>query len=547
MRIKDILPLDKYIIFKKLLTFPLATTAIVDTIKDHYSKVYEAKDAFFNIKCSNEESKYSFLNLLGELNEDAFWKDKALDAICDTPSMVLVCDKPTVDPTGQYKPYFIQLQVEDIIDIDADAENNIKYLIYKAIDKDTGDLFIAAIDDNFYYRIEDDSTKPNDERYTILSSVVHDCGYTPARFLGNEPLFSKTTVVQKSPLSPVLGMFDEYLAQYVFKRHLGLYSAYPIYWTYDLGDDNESEFNELAFKDWVGETYEAYSELEVLALRKQYQSKNAINELMGPGTIVQVPTPLSKEDADLKNPIGAISPDLESLKFNTGNLDAEEKRIINYATGKVGRDSKLDRTNELAVSTQSEGERDVLIYVSNQLSKTRTWLWATLGKMYLPTTFQNCTYSYGTEFFIEDEAAALANFKLYKDSGASTTMLHHRHTSFRQVSTKNLHPNTQLRLSILESIEPYPMRSVEEVESSFLSGVIDGKDLDIKLRFIEYVARFEREEGIRVEDFEKSDKNFNEWIEYIKNKVSGYGKTITRDNIGSTSQSVGSDRTINAK
>lgn len=532
---KVLLPDDKYEMFKTLLRFPLPTTAIIDTVKDHYSKVFEAKDAFFDVKAENDEHREMFNALLEGLNEDSFWRNKALDAICDEPSLILVCDKPSSDEKGEYKPYFYTLPIEKVIDVGVDSNNNIEYLIFPDFDSEEVE-YIAVIDSEKYIRVDVSKDNNGENTYFISGETPHGLDYVPARFLGTEPLYKKTKIIQKSPLSPILGLLDEYLYKYVGKQHLDLYSAFPIYWMYAIDEDGEIEDEKLRVA--LGELYDGYEQQGLLpTIKDNIRKARGLKNIIGAGTLMEIPTPVDGQDADLREPIGIIRGDIESLKYNASELESIESKIINIATGKVERASKMDRTNEKAVSSQFEGERDVLIYISNQLSIARAWLWDTLGKLYIPSQYKKATCSYGTEFFIEDETQAINNFQEYKKAGASQTMIAHRAEIFRQVAAKN-RPTMKLRLKILESIEPYPLLDIEQCVGLWNQGVINGLDLDVKIRFKEYVDRFEREVG-EITVFDGNNEQYNGWIGTIKDKIYSYGTTIERPKVTNGTNAVG--------
>lgn len=536
--VKIQLPSDKYEVFKSLMRFPLPTTDIIDTIKDHYSKVFEAKDQFIDIRAGSEEEVIAFQTLLEELNEDNFWKNRALDAICEEPNIVLICDKPSTDEKGEYKPYFYALSIEKVIDVLANDENEIEYIIFN--DNDANEKpYIAIIDDEYYHK----AVKIKGEDEYSISSIPHNLGYTPARFLSAERLHNRTRVVQKSPLSAVLSRLDEYLTKYIGKNHLEMYAAFPIYWMYGIDEDGVITDDEL--REGLGDDlFNSYYERGTLeTVRKNISSRNKLKNVIGAGTLMEVPAPLSKEEYDLREPMGIIPADIESLKYNAGEIDSLEEKIMNKATGKIEKASRMDRTNEAAVSSQFESERDVLIYVSSQLSKARTWLWDTLGKLYLGDKFKKSTYDYGTEFFIEDETQAIKNFESYKKAGASQTLMAHRANIFRQVATKN-RPTMQLRLKILEAIEPYPLLDVQECINMFNQGIITGIDLDVKLRFTEYVNQFEREVG-SITSFEEKNETYNAWINTVKTKIYSYGKAIERRDSTQASNTTASSSNTN--
>ena len=78
-KIESLLVSDKYDNFKELIQYPFPTTSIVDSIKDQYSKVFEAKDSFFEIGIKDEGKKVKFKALLSSLKEEEFWQKRLLN------------------------------------------------------------------------------------------------------------------------------------------------------------------------------------------------------------------------------------------------------------------------------------------------------------------------------------------------------------------------------------------------------------------------------------------------------------------------------------
>jgi hypothetical protein len=343
--------------------------------------------------------------------------------------------------------------------------------------------------------------------------------------LNTESVHNRTKIIQKSPISPVLGLLDEYLEKYVGKNHLELYAAFPIYWMYDTDDE---EIDDETLREGLGEEmyamYEQRGSIPTLKANLK-KTKSSLKALNGAGALLKVQAPVDKQDADLRDPIGIIPPEIQSLTYNSNELNLLESRIINIATGKIERATKMDRTNKAAVASQFEGERDVLLYISAQLSNARTWVWDTLGKLYFGNKFSKTTYDYGTEFFIEGETQAIAQFESYKKAGASQTLLSHRASIFRDVATKN-RPTMQLRMKILEAIEPYPLLDIDQCVALWNQDIMTGLDLDVKVRFSEYVSRFEREEG-SITAFNEKMPEYSKWIKTVKDKIYSYGTNGT--------------------
>lgn len=501
--------------FKQALPVPLPTTSIVDTIRDQYAKVFEAKDKMFELHISDKTKKLGLNELLVRRDEESFWKERVFDTLFSGVNTLMVIDRPQ----GGGDPYFYLMPFDTVHDIEIDFfGKKIEYLIQRE-DVDT----FLVIDDEKFIRYQ--KVKDKDE-YIVLASVNHNIGFTPVRFIWNE--FINHPLIKRSACTAILGMLDEYLVQYVNKKNLDFLNAYLIMWKYEEDDDDEflkeTVRNELAENINGVEILPTDDEVEMV-YRSLLKKKSKMG---GPGTIISVRAPMDNTEPDLRNPIGFISPPVDSLQYNVSELERLKQAIYMTATGKPENKDIADRPVSNQIQSQYEGERNVLLWVSSQLSDARRWLVSTLAKAYLKDDIE-CTVDFGSEFFIEDEKGVIENLRDYKAAGASQAQIAFRTESLRQISTKGKYYQFT-RLELLAHLEPFNNLTLEVVGDYAMKGLVDFKDFDLKANFPERIAQFEREHGSILAYKQGKNVDFNNLINQIKEILYGYGKAKKFDN-----------------
>ena len=503
--VKAFLNEEKMQRFVEALSFPLVSTPLIDGIKDQYSKVFDAKDKFFSIKCSNDEKTETFTQYLSRVNEEAFWEDECFDTLFGEVNTLVVVDRP---PNGG-DPYFYTLPFESVVDIEV-KDSKIEYLLFK----ETEDSFIF-IDSEKHVRIVKIEDGRNPVRYEIDSSVPHLFGYAPVNFLWQEGISRRKSYIKRSGITSVLSLLDDFVIKHNNNKNLGWASAYPPMWKYEE-DDDEQEIKQAILNE-----VEATIEDPVMAGRvvDGIWAKRRNKNLIGTGTTFTIPVPTESQEPDLRNPLGYIQVPIDSLEYNDNALRQIERDIYFKATGRPIEQEIADRPVADQIQSQYEGEKNVLLWVSKQLSNSRQWLVKTLGKGLLDEEIE-CYVSFGSEFFIDDEKSQIQNLNEYKKAGASQGQIGQRMDSLLQVSSKNGYMRN--RLTMLSDLEPFRIHGDDKVTEWVKSSLINPEDFLVKINFVDYVARFERENG-SILTYEIT-KPYKQRIELIKDKIYGYAK-----------------------
>lgn len=512
----------KFETFKSLLEYPLPSTSLIDSIKDQYAKVFEAKDSFFDIH-TEKNDKVSLKKYLADIKEEEFWKSQALDLMFSDVNSLLMVDLPPVG--GQGEPFFYTVSIESIHEVS--STNGLLDYVVVALESTSEGKVFKVVDDEKYYKVIHEA-----DEIEIVEEAYHGIGRVPCNFIFQEGLTTKHPYVKRSGISSVLGSLDTFVRKYTSKENLDLYNAFPIYWKYQEDDDDDIE------KSTIVEEFIASgkTQMEAYELYDNYiRNRKLKNPLLGAGTVIEVAPPSDNTEPDLRDPVGIISPDKTSLEYNTSEVERLEDKIFRKATGRPQEKEIADRPVASQIQSQYEGERNVLLWVSEQLSRTRKWLVETLCKAKTGKDIV-CTASFGSEFFIEDERSVLENFRLYKEAGASQSALAMRNKSLIEASTKGK-PSERERLYMLEHLEPLPLMDLEKVREYVELDLVEFKEWDLKINFAERLNKFERENGNILAYEIKSD--FKERINKIKSILYSYGKSKRFDNGEGTKQPIG--------
>lgn len=497
----------KFETFKSLIEYPLPSTSVVDSIKDQYAKVFEAKDSYFDI--TTKDNKIELKQFLDRVKEPEFWTERALDLLFTEVNSLVMVDLPPVGVKGD--PFFYTINIEKLHDTEVNGKE-LEFAIIKG-EKVEKKQYYLVCDSEYYYKYSEEG-----EIVERVQEAPHKLGKCPCNFLFFEPLSSTNEIVKRSGISSVLGTLDTYVRKYTSKEHLDLYNSFPIYWKYEESSDDEYD-RQTIIDDYVasGKNLD-----EAIRLYDNYVKRNTKNPMIGAGTVIEVPTPNDNTEPDLRDPIGVISPDVSSLDYNTSEVERLEDRIYRKATGRPQEKEIAQRPVASQIQSQYEGERNVLLWVANQFSTSRKWLTEALCSLKIGQQV-SCTASFGSEFFIEDERSVLENFKLYKEAGASQGSVLMRNKSLIQASTKGK-PSERERLEMLEHLEPLPTLDLATAQLWTLAEMIEFKQWDLKLNFAERINKFERENGSILSFGLEDNLEFKERINKIKSILYSYGK-----------------------
>lgn len=486
---------DKRVQFEKMLTYPLKSNEVVDSIADEYAKVFNSQNSYIGFDFTDsaltqEYEEYS-------KGYEHFWRKDVFSAMLTAINSIVVID---MSPEEDSKPYYYLLSIDRVIDVRCDKDGVIEYLIFRDGER------IVCIDENSYKVFA-----KRGEDYVFKFSNSHDLGYAPAAFMWNDSLSNDNPYIKQSPISAILGDLDWYLFQVTAKRCLDIYAAYPIYWSFK----DKCKVAECT-GGWIKNPEVTVATGEYGYRRCPSCEKNSI---VAPGSHLGIDPPRSSDAPNLREPAGIISVDRQSLDFNVEETDRLKNEIIKTATGKLDEKSRTTGAiNEDQVHSNYESQTNILMWIAGNFEKIHRFVIDTTAKLMYGDRYVGCTVSYGTDFYLQDQATVTAEYQEAVTAGLPMYILQAKRNQVDELQSKN-NPNERQRIYILRQLEPYQDISFAVLQS--MQG-IDPNKFAIKLNFTTFVNRFELEHGNIVEwgsklDFKtKIDRINQEFEKYVK-------------------------------
>lgn len=485
--VENILPHDKFVLFKALFRYPVKTNEITDVCFDKLSRIFDGRNPAFNYQFANSEQRNDWENYRQtRLNEPEVWQTKGWEFFKTEINSVLVVDLPKEQTSELPEPFFYWLPIDDVITYKANpTTGQMDFIVFRRRDK------IVVLDDGFY-RVWDDKRKTGNIEGMPEIETPHDLGYCPARFFWNEPLSLEDPDVKASPLSGVLESLDWFEFFHISKRQLDLFGAYPILSGYEQSCDFSNAENGDYCDGGFLRDKQGHYKLDMSGLLMRCP-KCGNKRIIGAGSFVEIPVPNAESgQADLKNPVQMLTVDRNALDYNV----AEEKRLREeIITAVVGQDEIVtdrDAFNEQQVRANFESVTTVLNRVKKGFEAAQQWVDETVCRLRYGQYFLSAKINYGTEFYLYSPDELRNSYKTAKDAGASESELDVLQN--RIIETEFRNDPTQLRrMLLLAELEPYRHLTRAEVVDLYGRNLISETDMRIKLNFSNFVRKFERE------------------------------------------------------
>lgn len=486
----ELLPKDKVERFKQLMTCPLPTVQLTESIGMALSRVFEGQDAFFRYDFQNPEDEKDW----EDYRDDEFWKSDAFEAMLNAIDSVWVVDLPEVQEGDKPEPRNHLIDISNVIDISCKRNGDCLYVIFKVADK------ILVYDDHSIRKYENLEGNIG----TLISEFVHGMDYCPARMLWSQFLKSDNAINHKAPLTNVLSELDWLLVHKVFKKWMDIANSWPILVTYRSGDN----FEDLRREENKG--------------RGEGKQKTKGNKLIGPGSQITVPVPMEGQPDLMTNPLAWISPPVETLEFHV----KEDERLTDYiyrtSVGIDGEQNNDQAKNEKQVLASFENQSTILRRLANNFEKIQSFaekviIFLRYGE------YVTVSIDYGSKFFLKTAEDLMGERESVKGDEIITDAINTEmiETKFRNDS------GGKIRAQVLNDLDPLPGREIEEVVKIKDSGGIDDKTFKIKVNFMNFVRRFEREQ-LPIDQFMKSGE-YNERVKLINQEFKKYASEFETD------------------
>lgn len=485
--VQNILPHDKFVLFKALFRYPIKTNEITDVCFDKLSRIFEGRNPAYNYQFVNSTFRDDWEEYrLTKLGEPEVWATKGWEFFKSEINSVLIVDLPREQRGPLPEPYFYWLPIEDVIAYKADPDTGqMDFIVFRRRDE------IVVLDDETY-RVWEDKRHTGMIEGEPVVETPHDLGYCPARFFWNEPLSLDEPDVKASPLSAVLESLDWFVFFHISKRQLDLMGAYPILSGYeqdcDFSNAENGDYCDGGFlRDKQGH-YRIDMAGDLLRCPKCGNKR-----IVGAGSFVEIPIPNEAENIpDMRNPVQILGVDRNALDYNVSEQKRLREEIITAVVGQDEIVTDRDAFNEQQVRANFESVTTVLNRTKKGFEAAHQWVDATVCRLRYGRYFISATINYGTEFFLYSVDELRKRYADAKNAGASEAELDMMHRQILETEYRN-DPMQLRRMLILSELEPYRHLSRQEITELYERGLVPAEDMRIKLNFPALVSRFERE------------------------------------------------------
>ena len=485
--VENILPHDKFVLFKALFRYPIKTNEVTDVCFDKLSRIFDGRNPAFNYQFVTSQQRDDWEQYrLNKLHEPDVWSTKGWEFFKSEINSVLIVDVAREQTTPLPEPYFYWLPIDDVITYKADpTTGQMDFIVFRRRDE------IVVLDDETY-RVWDDTKHTGNIDGVPKVEARHDLGYCPARFFWNEPISLDEPDVKASPLSGELESLDWFAFFHISKRQLDLMGAYPILSGYEQSCDfTNAENGDYCDGGFLRDKQGRYRlDMAGLLLRCP---KCGNKRIVGAGSFVEIPVPNADENQpDLRNPVQILKVDRDSLDYNVDEQKRLREEIITAVVGQDEIVTDRDAFNEQQVRANFESVTTVLNRVKKGFEAAQQWVDETVCRLRYGRYFISANISYGTEFFLYSADELRKQYQAAKESGAPESELDMMLNRIIETQYRN-DPMMLRRMMLLSELEPYRHLSRVEVTEMFEKNIVSEQDLRIKLNFPNFVRRFERE------------------------------------------------------
>ena len=500
--VENILPHDKFVLFKALFRYPIKTNEITDVCFDKLSRIFDGRNAAFNYQFVNSAQRDDWEQYrLTKLDEPNVWATKGWEFFKSEINSVLIVDVPREQKTERPEPYFYWLPIDDVITYKADpTTGQMKYIVFRRKDE------IVVLDDETY-RVWDDDRHTGTIAGMPKVESSHDLGYCPARFFWDIPISLDDPDVKASPLSGVLESLDWFVFFHISKRQLDLMGAYPILSGYEQSCDFSNAENGDYCDGGFLRDKEGRYRLDTAGLLMRCP-KCGNKRIVGAGSFIEIPVPSAEDNQpDLRNPVQMLNVDRSALDYNVEEQKRLREEIITAVVGQDEIVTNRDAFNEQQVMANFESVTTVLNRIKKGFESAQKWVDETICRLRYGRYFISANINYGTEFYLYSQEELRKRYDAAKKAGASESELDMMQRQILETEFRN-DPMQLRRMLILAELEPYRHLTRQEATELFEKGLISEEDFRIKLNFPTFVRRFERENT--------NILDFGEAIPYVK-------------------------------
>lgn len=513
--VKSIFKTDNFLSFYKHLRYPLPSANIIkNKIEPQLRRVFNSEDSYFNYDVNGKnESDYVEDLKIDEFNNDVF------RAILYNFNSIMIAD---LSSTEVNKAFRYLLSIDKVVSLD-ECKGVINRIAY------TGSAIFEGVRVDGYIYIDSTEYALYDRDYKLITSIPHDLGHCPAKFIIDTP-FKDDYIVKESLFSFIRPLMEDYNFYGTLLRMTEVNGAFPVVSMLDTEAEPDNS-------DIKGQAMEPNTTDAMASQRATVFNQNAGQGEgdLQPGTLHKV------NAADLKNEDGSINMDVVKSFINFYHMPVD---ILNYINDKVAQiesriiasivgdvvESSEESKNELQISKSISVLENILNSLSTQFNRIRKLSDIDiLGLQFGINNIRKVSIHYGTDFFLETRQQLINELK------DSPNVLERKNTLVRmnQNRYKN-NQDTRVRNKLLYDILPY----VSDKDFDLAKDKVDIEVFQLQTRFNYWISQFEALYGDIVVFFQDLDtdpaqklKLINELIiKIIKENSNESTGNLVRDN-----------------
>lgn len=509
--VEELISEDAYRAYRALFRFPLETVPVMSEVKDKLARVFDGRDSVFSPKFNSEGNRVKYQSWRSKESIQEKWKKSSLKTMHVKCNSIIILDN---DPSQGLNPYFYFLDIDRVVEFEPKKTSitELEWVVFKE-----SKHVIIVIDDNSYRRF---NIENGYEKMTLIDDVSHGLGFSPARFLVEEPLNTKDPFVKKSPYSDYLFELDWLLLFGGNKKGLDLYGSQPIL----SGFRADCDFSMDGSDD--EDLWECNSGYLVDSNDRYVMNGTGLHrcprcnpkQKISPGTFVRVATPSKDNDfQDLRNPISITTVDRSSLDYNHDEKEFLKSSLIKAITGYSGDPINNQAINEDQVRSFRDAETIKLVNLKGSFEQAQSWTETGLAKMLLGAgAVEAVDINYGNEFYLISAEEVASNYAKARDKSQPVTILNEIEDQYYATKYR-LNPDLRIRNQMISDVEPFRHVSKQEVSQMLNLELITREEYYFKINFASLLDRFERE-NVAVEQF-AVDLQYPKRIEKIREEI----------------------------
>jgi hypothetical protein len=522
LRVQGVLPKDKYEQFKKFYWPPVPTVDITEKAYTELGRALEAENQYVRAEFGNPENATDFDNYCTETGGLEFWRSIGFEATKTRINSIIIVDVAQTQATERPEPYFYLLEIAPTLvhDVAFKPEGGAEYVLFygsNGADRDT----IFAYDDSFYRvfkRINNASDyevafEAQHSFYDARGKRISGIGYCPARRFWGDTLTTTDNIQAKSPLSKVFGKLYEYVFDFVSVRYFGAYGKWPFIWEYENTEPKHIYPHDAAIVCVKGKFIVPQPNAYVSGPdgRQTAVAQKALvidceeckkSAYIGPGTIKRISPPKNKTDADLRQPVDFINPNVDILRTVREALADDANAIIDSVTGFGGEPTNGQARNEKDVEAGFEGKISYILRYKRNMEGAHKWTLDTQAIIRYSDDFLRSTVDYGTEFYLKTPGALTAEYTNDKKAGLPDYQLAATRDLISETRFRS-NDEQRMRQRVLANLQPYPDKTDEDLQAwaEIAPEQLNEDLLRVRLNFDSYVRKFERQQQMSIVDF----------------------------------------------